>query len=59
MLSSETIDTVIYIIIGIGLVWAVIRIYQDLTRPLPDVLEPYEDDALEDDTDQTTKHKKG
>jgi hypothetical protein len=36
MISPEVIDVFIYVVIAIGLVWAGIRLYQDLSRPLPD-----------------------
>jgi hypothetical protein len=34
-LTREVFDTIIVVIIIVGLAWAVIRIYGDLTRPLP------------------------
>jgi hypothetical protein len=34
-LSREFFDTLIVIVIVVGLAWAVVRLYADLTRPLP------------------------
>jgi hypothetical protein len=34
-LTREFFDTLIIIVIIIGLAWAAVRLYSDLTRPLP------------------------
>ena len=34
-LTREFFDTIIVVIIIVGLAWATVRIYGDLTRPLP------------------------
>ncbi len=34
--SRQVFDLLIYIVIGVGLILAAIRLYQDFTRPLPD-----------------------
>lgn len=36
MEPRDMVDILIFIIIGIGLVWAGFRLYTDFTRPLPD-----------------------
>lgn len=36
MEPRDIMDLIILAIIAIGLIWAVIRFYQDMTRPLPD-----------------------
>lgn len=36
MEPRDLVDILIFIIIGIGLIWAGIRLRSDLTRPLPD-----------------------
>jgi hypothetical protein len=34
-MSREAFDVLIYLVIGVGLLFAARRLYQDLTRPLP------------------------
>jgi hypothetical protein len=34
-LTREFFDTLIIVVIIVGLAWAVVRLYADLTRPLP------------------------
>ncbi|NDJ85170.1 MAG: hypothetical protein GYB66_04740 [Chloroflexi bacterium] len=45
MLTREFFDLLIYAVIAFGLVISVIRIYRDLTRPLPAELE--DDDFID------------
>ena len=35
LLTREFFDTLIIIVILVGLAWAAVRLYADLTRPLP------------------------
>jgi hypothetical protein len=58
-MSPETFDFLVYASIAVGLVWAAIRLYQDLTRPLPE--EEFEERFLQDvdDTEDAEKRKKG
>ena len=36
MMTAETFDYIIYFVIGLGLILAARRLYQDFTRPLPE-----------------------
>ncbi len=38
LFTREFFDTLVIVVIIIGLAWAVVRLYADLTRPLPEVL---------------------
>jgi hypothetical protein len=38
-LTREFFDTLIIIIILVGLAWAAVRLYADLTRPLPSQMD--------------------
>ena len=61
-MTREVFDTLIIVIIIIGGAFAVVRLYKDLTRPLPDEsndrrnfsqnadLSPVNDDSSEEDT---------
>ena len=55
-MSPETFDFLVYASIAVGLVWAAIRLYQDLTRPLPEEppleAEPPRPAWADEDTDQ-------
>ncbi len=50
-MTPENFDLLIYAVIGIGLILAARRLYQDLTRPLPPededhLIQMYEDEEL-------------
>lgn len=52
MEPRDLMNLIIYVIVAIGSVWAVIRLYQDLTRPLPEDSSSNTDKNIHADTDK-------
>lgn len=55
----ETVDLVIYIVITVGFILAGRRLYQDLTRPLPDESRRAEEKKSQSNDVPNSNHKKG
>jgi cytochrome c oxidase assembly protein Cox11 len=45
LFSREFFDTLIIVVVIIGLAFAALRLYRDFTRPLPPEFRPGEDDT--------------
>lgn len=41
-ISPDIFNQLIFLVVGIGSIWAVIRLYRDFTRPITDDEPPFE-----------------
>ncbi len=51
-LTREFFDTLIIIVIIVGLAWAAVRLYADLTRPLPPTMDAEDTQPNESRSDE-------